>query len=461
MVTSSLDIIMKKDFLYKFAEKIYNRSLNTGRVRIFCSSKVRQNIAALYPGEEGMKVKQHIIQKIRMCLLVFLAGALLAFAVYLGDRTSTVLNENRIERTDYGEKSQEIPVTVTLGEEQQDMILQVEERQYTEDELENMLSSLLQTLESQIKGENIDLEHVKTNLNLLTTFGGYPFEVTWECQNYGLIDSDGTVKNENLPQEGEVTGINGVFTYKDFRAEHLFYIHILPPDLTEEESVFERLQEAIAEANDKTKYDTEMVLPEEINQMKITWEEKKSNNWCVLLILSVIATILIFYAQDQEVTRRMENRDNQMKQDYSELVSKLSIYLGAGMSARQAWEKIVADYEKRENRKKDKHYLYEEMGIACQEMKSGISEVAAYDHFGKRCRLQIYLKFSTLLVQNLRKGTTSLGKILKEESRIAFEDRKNEARKRGEEAGTKMLVPMMLMLCMVMIMIMVPAFLTF
>ncbi len=258
MVTSSLDIIMKKDFLYKFAEKIYNRSLKNGRVRIFCSSKVRQNIAALYPGEEGMKVKQHIIQKIRMCLLVFLAGALLAFAVYLGDRTSTVLNENRIERTDYGEKSQEIPVTVTLGEEQQDMILQVEERQYTEDELENMLSSLLQTLESQIKGENIDLEHVKTNLNLLTTFGGYPFEVTWECQNYGLIDSDGTVKNENLPQEGEVTGINGVFTYKDFRAEHLFYIHILPPDLTEEESVFERLQEAIAEANDKTKYDTEI-----------------------------------------------------------------------------------------------------------------------------------------------------------------------------------------------------------
>ena len=50
---------------------------------------------------------------------------------------------------------------------------------------------------------------------------------------------------------------------------------------------------------------------------------------------------------------------------------------------------------------------------------------------------------------------------MKEESRIAFEDRKNEARKRGEEAGTKMLIPMMLMLCMVMIMIMVPAFLTF
>ena len=452
---------MKKDFLYKLAEKIYEKSIKRGRVRILCSSKIRQNIGALYPGEDANKVKQHVIQKIRICMLVFLVGVLLSLAVYLGDSTNTVLNENRIGRTDYGEKSQEIPVTVTLGEEQQDMILQVGERQYTEDELQNMLSSLLQTLENQIKGDNIDLEHVKTNLNLMTTFAGYPFEVTWECQDYGLIDSDGTVKNGNLPKEGEVTGINGVFTYKEFRAEHLFYIHILPPDLSEEENVFEKLQEAIKEADNKTKYDTEMVLPDEVNQMKITWEEKRSHNWSILLILSVIASALIYFAQDQEVARQMEKRDSQMKQDYSELVSKLSIYLGAGMSARQAWEKIVADYEKQGKGKKEKHYLYEEMGIACQEMKSGISEVAAYDHFGKRCRLQIYLKFSTLLVQNLRKGTTSLGKILKEESRIAFEDRKNEARKRGEEAGTKMLVPMMLMLCMVMIMIMVPAFLTF
>ena len=171
--------------------------------------------------------------------------------------------------------------------------------------------------------------------------------------------------------------------------------------------------------------------------------------------------VLIFRIEDQDINQKMEKRDIQMKQDYTELVSKLSIYLGAGMSARQSWEKIVNDYEKNKKNEKEKHYLYEEMGIACQEMKSGISEVSAYDHFGKRCRLQIYLKFSTLLVQNLRKGTTSLGKILKEESRIAFEDRKNEARKRGEEAGTKMLIPMMLMLCMVMIMIMVPAFLTF
>ena len=108
-----------------------------------------------------------------------------------------------------------------------------------------------------------------------------------------------------------------------------------------------------------------------------------------------------------------------------------------------------------------KNYAYEEMRIACQEMKSGIAETAAYERFGRRCGIPLYGKFSTLLTQNLRKGSTRLGPLLKEESRLAFEERKNTAKKAGEEAGTKLLLPMVMMLCVVMLMILLPAFITF
>ena len=43
----------------------------------------------------------------------------------------------------------------------------------------------------------------------------------------------------------------------------------------------------------------------------------------------------------------------------------------------------------------------------------------------------------------------------------AFEQRKNLAKKLGEEAGTKLLLPLFLMLGVVMIMMVVPAFLAF
>ena len=60
----------------------------------------------------------------------------------------------------------------------------------------------------------------------------------------------------------------------------------------------------------------------------------------------------------------------------------------------------------------------------------------------------------------MRKGTKGLTDLLKKEAREAFEDRKNEARRLGEEAGTKLLGPMFMMLAVVLLIIVVPAFLT-
>ncbi len=71
------------------------------------------------------------------------------------------------------------------------------------------------------------------------------------------------------------------------------------------------------------------------------------------------------------------------------------------------------------------------------------------------------MRFSALLIQNMKKGRTDLIGMLKEESEDAFTLRKNEARKLGEEASTKLLLPMVMMLTVVMIIIMVPAYMSF
>ena len=46
---------------------------------------------------------------------------------------------------------------------------------------------------------------------------------------------------------------------------------------------------------------------------------------------------------------------------------------------------------------------------------------------------------------------------LRQESWKVNEERKNQIKRKGEEAGTKLLFPMMLMLGMVMILVIVPA----
>ncbi len=104
---------------------------------------------------------------------------------------------------------------------------------------------------------------------------------------------------------------------------------------------------------------------------------------------------------------------------------------------------------------------YEEMVVTCREIESGVGERTAYEHFGERCGGRRYRKLSSLLIQNAKKGTKGLAALLEQEAEEAFEERKNSAKKLGEEAGTKLLFPMLLMLGIVIAIIMVPALLSF
>lgn len=103
-------------------------------------------------------------------------------------------------------------------------------------------------------------------------------------------------------------------------------------------------------------------------------------------------------------------------------------------------------------------YAYEEMKYARQKMKNGYSECQAYLDYGKRCGIHSYIKFGNLLEQNIRKGTKGLSEILESEVNDAYEERKALARKKGEEAGTKLLLPMGIMLVISMAIIIIPAF---
>lgn len=63
-----------------------------------------------------------------------------------------------------------------------------------------------------------------------------------------------------------------------------------------------------------------------------------------------------------------------------------------------------------------------------------------------------------MLSQNLRKGSRGITDLLAREAEEAFEDRKNMAKKLGEEAGTKLMIPMFIMLAVVFVIVTVPAF---
>ena len=116
------------------------------------------------------------------------------------------------------------------------------------------------------------------------------------------------------------------------------------------------------------------------------------------------------------------------------------------------------------------------MIITNHEILDGESERLAYQKFGERVDLGEYqrlirilihrkqnirLPLIRILLQNLQTGSRGLCKLLEQESENALEERKALACKLGEEAGTKMLLPLMMMLGIVIAIIMIPAMLSF
>ena len=169
----------------------------------------------------------------------------------------------------------------------------------------------------------------------------------------------------------------------------------------------------------------------------------------------------MYFGTDRDLKKQVNDRKEQLQLDYPEIVSSLALLIGAGMTVPNAWQRVAKDYRVRKQETGRKRYAYEEMLLTIYEMESGVAQTKAYERFGRRCRVQCYNRLSSMLSQNVKKGATNLAVLLREEAAYAFEERKHTARRFGEKAGTKLLMPMMMLLCMIMIVIMVPAFKTY
>ncbi len=101
------------------------------------------------------------------------------------------------------------------------------------------------------------------------------------------------------------------------------------------------------------------------------------------------------------------------------------------------------------------------MLLTYYELERGIPEGKAYAAFGRRCRQHGYRKLGSLLEQNLKKGTSGLLALLQEETWQAFEERRAFAVKLAQEAGTRLLFPMVLLLLVVLIICVAPAIMSF
>lgn len=369
-----------------------------------------------------------------------------------------------IERNDYGKgkKVEELDVEIGNKKKKVRTSVEVSERQYSAKEVQELFSRIIRKMDRLILAGNETLDRVDEDLDLVTDIPGEPVKVSWELDRYDVMDIQGKLKEQNISEKGALVKLNAVLTYTANEEEQASYqcvACVYPKKLSGEESTKKDVEEAIKKADTATKEKKKLILPEMLDTNELRYYQAFNERGPVITVMGMMIGILLYALQKQNIRKAEEERKKQMIEDYPEVISKLTLYLGAGMTVKKAWRKITEGYMK-EKEDENERYVYEEMRQTCHEMDSGVTEAEGYENFGRRCDLQIYIRLGALLSQNLRKGTKGLSELLKLESIQAFEERKARAKRLGEEAGTKLLLPMFLMLVVVLIIVIVPAFLT-
>ncbi len=444
------------ELLRKAAMFLYKKACIL-KLPIFRGKRIESDLALLHPGERVECVKtDYYVKKISMCLGILAAGILLGAVAKISANKRTFAGENAvIRRGNYEEGDRQVSLEADDGEGKMRFDISVSPRTLTRQETEELSGTLFERLGTLILNGNEDAGHITSDLSLEEKYEGFPFEVEWESGREAIVDRSGRVWEVDEPV---TVNLCATLKYRDFSKTGEIEVTVVPVSLTAEEQEYLEMQEYLVMEEAGSRGDENWTLPGEWKGKAISWSLAVRDYSLFIWAATPAVALLIYLSWDRDLRRELEKKHSGLRREYPDLVHKLALYVGAGMTIRGAFQKIGGDYEKKVQKGQAVRLGCEEVLYTCRELQAGVAEGAAYEHFGRRTGLREYIRLSTMLGQNLKRGNSTLLNRLREEAEKSSEESLLRARKLGEEAGTKLLAPMVLMLAIVMVMIMVPAF---
>lgn len=400
--------------------------------------------------------KKKLVQIGIICVLF------IVLAVYVEATEHSVDENNRVIRASPGERGQSLELQLEAEdffdgyhykvEIPAQVVIQAEAEQYFE--------KARQEIDERFFEQGDCAEHVSHAVRMENRYVDRMVSAEWTFDSYQYIDIDGKLRENNL-KDNAIVQATVLLTCGAYEQEYVFSFMIVSPEFTKEEQLLNDIESAVT-AEGNRQGETYFQLPQKVDGVSLKWEEPKQHLLVKVLFFEIVIVVLLYFVEQEKKKTKEKERQDQMHLDYAEFVNKLLILLGSGMSLKQSLNRISARYfDKRQKNKTKERYLYEELLITNHEIEDGESERLAYQKFGERIGLNCYNRLIRILIQNLRTGSRGICELLGQEATVALEERKALARKLGEEAGTKMLLPLIMMLGIVIAIIMVPAMQSF
>jgi tight adherence protein C len=173
-----------------------------------------------------------------------------------------------------------------------------------------------------------------------------------------------------------------------------------------------------------------------------------------VLPVGLLVSALLPVSRIRSLRRQVEERRRAVLRELPEMLSVLMLLVGAGESLQNALLRCAREGG-------EGHPLYRELKRAMNAMQNGESFQLAMDGFARRVGVQEASVLTSALLLQYRKGGSDFVHALRELSFNLWEKRKSLARTKGEEAVSKLSLPLVIIFFVLMVIVGSPAILGF
>lgn len=403
-------------------------------------------------GKEFLKLKADERKSYAVILLVGL-GITIALGINTW-KERKLANGYELLKNDQEEGDYEEHLIARVGEEKIPLAVLVKERALTEKEAKEQLLKAREMLPAYLMGENESLKNVTTDLNFITRVPDTYVEVQWVERGSEFFSYDGEIKEDLELLEMVELKVSAILSCQGISEDYETTITLMPKSL----KVSEALLNQIEKQQEEKPENEVLILPDTYEGKTVTWKKVPDYTFLWIFVLTVLSVLLLKLGQKRDVEEEKKKRLERLEREYAQIVSKFTMLLSAGLSVRNAWERIVLLYRRKED---TQNIVFQELNWGLMQMQKGVPELEVYEVFGIRTGLVHYKKMMAIFISDRKRGSVNLLDAMNQEMLLAWEEKKRKTRQHGEKIGTKLLIPMMGMLGIVFVIILVPAFLSF
>lgn len=162
----------------------------------------------------------------------------------------------------------------------------------------------------------------------------------------------------------------------------------------------------------------------------------------------------MWLVSDRQLSIAHRERCGRMEREFPEFVCQIALLTGAGLQVRQALSRVARETGAQTT------MICREVSTVLANLEGGMPETQAWSELAERCRIREITTLCGLFIQQARLGSAGLARELRQMASDSWEARKHAAKRLGEEASSRLMLPVSILFVAVLIVSVAPAFLS-